>query len=61
MVPVRFSSAKVRMVIMGIRNSATVEAKPSSGLMICSLTFMGLLLALICAWKLKRTMSRVAV
>ena len=31
MVPVRFSSAISRMVIMGIRKSAMVPAKPSSG------------------------------
>ena len=61
MVPVRFSSANSRMVIMGIRNSAIVLAKPSSGRMICSFTFMGCCWPIICAWKLKRTKSRVAV
>ena len=41
MVPERFSSANRRMVIIGIRNNATVLAKPSSGRIICSFTFMG--------------------
>ena len=61
MVPVRFSSANRRMVIMGIRNRAMVEANPSSGRMICSFTFIGCCWPIIWACKLKRTKSRVAV
>ena len=61
MVPVFFSSAKSRMVIMGMRKSATVLANPSSGRMTCSFTFMGVLRPCICAMKPKRTKSRVAV
>ncbi len=45
MVPVRFSSAISRMVIMGIRNSVMVPAKPSSGRMIMIVDVHGLLLA----------------
>ena len=41
MVPVFFSSAINRMVIIGIRNSDTVLAKPSSGRMIISFRLTG--------------------
>ena len=49
------------MVIMGMRKSAMVAAKPRSGRMIWSLTFIGCCWPIIWAWKLNRTMSRVAV
>ena len=45
MVPVFFSSAISRMVIMGIRNSEMVLAKPSSGRMIMFVQVDGLRLA----------------
>jgi len=46
------------MVIMGMRNKATVEAKPSNGRMILLVDVHGPALAIICDWKLKRTKSR---
>ena len=41
MVPVRFSSANRRIVIMGMKNSPMTLTFDSSGLMICSFTFIG--------------------
>ena len=47
-VPERFSSAKRRMVIMGIKKSPTTLTFESSGRMICSLMFMGKVWPRIC-------------
>ena len=41
MVPVRFSSANRRIVIIGIKNSPTTLTFDSNGRIICSFTFMG--------------------
>ena len=48
MVPERFSSAKRRMVMMGMKNNPITLALFSSGRMICSFTFMGIISPRIC-------------
>ena len=49
-VPVRFSSANSRMVIIGIRNSPTTLMFDSSGRISSSFTFIGKLWPRICDW-----------